>query len=94
MNSNDLFDELDLEQPDFSDIPVQETAAAETYEQKEERLYAIVQRLQEEQIPLEEAVKLYAEGMAFAAECSAILEQTQLQVQNIPVPGRQDQNNG
>lgn len=47
---------------------------AETYEAMTERLEAIVSRLQEGNIPLEEMIKLYEEGSKLALKCRETLD--------------------
>ena len=47
---------------------------AETYEAMTERLEAIVSRLQEGNIPLEEMIKLYEEGSKLALKCRVTLD--------------------
>lgn len=57
-----------------------------SYEEKMKRLTEITCRLEQEQLTLEEASKLYAEGLTLSAECHKILEEAVLTVQQIPVP--------
>lgn len=59
------------------------------YEEKMKRLTEITNRLENEQLSLEEASKLYAEGMQISAECHKILQDAVLNVQTI-----QGQNSG
>ncbi|HAJ98256.1 MAG TPA: exodeoxyribonuclease VII small subunit [Ruminococcus sp.] len=59
------------------------------YEEKMKRLTEITSRLENEQLSLEEASKLYAEGMQISAECHKILQDAVLNVQTI-----QGQNSG
>ncbi|MDE5564264.1 MAG: exodeoxyribonuclease VII small subunit [Oscillospiraceae bacterium] len=61
-----------------------------SYEEKMKRLTEITRRLEQEQLTLEEASKLYAEGMALSAECHKILEEAVLTVQQIPVPHQEE----
>ncbi len=56
------------------------------FEEKMKQLADITKRLEQEQLSLEEASKLYAEGMKLSEECHTILENAVLTVQNIPVP--------
>ena len=53
------------------------------YEEKMNRLTEITQKLENGQLSLEEASRLYAEGMQISAECHQILQQAVLQVQTI-----------
>lgn len=57
-----------------------------SYEESMKRLAEITRRLEQEQLTLEEATKLYAEGMALSAECHKLLEDAALTVEQIPVP--------
>ncbi len=59
------------------------------YEEKMKRLTEITQKLENEQLSLEDASKLYTEGMQLSAECHKILQEAVLQVQTI-----QGQSNG
>ncbi|MEE5992433.1 MAG: exodeoxyribonuclease VII small subunit [Oscillospiraceae bacterium] len=54
-----------------------------SYEEKMKRLAEITKRLENEQLSLEEASKLYSEGMELSAECHKILQEAVLQVQTI-----------
>ncbi|MCR4643891.1 MAG: exodeoxyribonuclease VII small subunit [Oscillospiraceae bacterium] len=56
------------------------------YEELMKRIAEITRRLETEQLPLEEATKLYAEGMKLSAECHKFLEDAVLAVEQIPVP--------
>ncbi len=56
------------------------------YEEQMQRLAEITAKLEREQLSLEEAAKLYAEGMQLSAQCHKILQEAVLTVQEIPVP--------
>lgn len=56
------------------------------YEEQMQRLAEITTKLEREQLSLEEAAKLYAEGMQLSAQCHKILQEAVLTVQEIPVP--------
>ncbi len=56
------------------------------YEEMMQRLAEITARLEQEQLSLEEAAKLYAEGMQLSAQCHKLLQDAVLSVQEIPVP--------
>ncbi len=45
-----------------------------TYEQDMERLQAIVERLSQGNLPLDEMMKLYEEGVALGAKCRKTLD--------------------
>lgn len=56
-----------------------------SFEEKMKKLAEITARLEQEQLPLEEAAKLYAEGMQLSEECHAILDKAVLTVEQIRV---------
>jgi len=59
--------------------PVEELS----YEEAVAELEAIVDALESEQNPLEEAMKLYERGQALIKKCGAALESAQLKVQKL-----------
>lgn len=59
--------------------PVEELS----YEEAVAELEAIVEVLESEQNPLEEAMKLYERGQALIKKCGAALESAQLKVQKL-----------
>lgn len=56
------------------------------YEEQIKRLSEITSMLEHEQLSLEEATKLYAEGMDISSQCHKILQEAVMSVQEIPVP--------
>jgi len=54
-----------------------------TYEEALAELEGIVEALESEQNPLEEALKLYERGQALTDRCGALLESAQLKVQKL-----------
>lgn len=54
-----------------------------TFEEAMNRLEEIAQTLEQEQLPLEESLKLYEEGTGLAAFCSEILKNAQQRVTEI-----------
>jgi len=54
-----------------------------TYEEALTELEGIVGMLEDEQNPLEEAMKLFERGQALVTHCSALLESAQLKVQKL-----------
>lgn len=56
------------------------------YEEQIKRLSEITSMLEHEQLSLEEAAKLYAEGMDISSQCHKILQEAVMSVQEIPVP--------
>lgn len=51
------------------------------YEEMMQRLAEITARLEQEQLSLEEAATLYAEGMELSAQCHKLLQNAVLSVQ-------------
>lgn len=60
------------------------------YEDSMKRLAEITARLEHEQLSLEEASRLYAEGMELSAQCHKILQEAVLSVKEIPVPAGEE----
>ncbi len=54
-----------------------------TYEEALAELEQIVEALEGEQNPLDEALKLYERGQALTRHCGALLESAQLKVQKL-----------
>ena len=54
-----------------------------TYEALYARMQAIVAPLEAGELPLEEAMKLYEEGVSVAAACQQLLDQAELRVQEL-----------
>jgi exodeoxyribonuclease VII small subunit len=54
-----------------------------TYEEALTELEGIVESLEGEQSPLEDAMKLFERGQALVAYCGALLESAQLKVQKL-----------
>ncbi|MDR3719886.1 MAG: exodeoxyribonuclease VII small subunit [Bryobacteraceae bacterium] len=54
---------------------------APTFEQNLDRLEALVKRLEESELPLEEALKLFEEGTALSAGCRKQLEEAEHRVE-------------
>jgi len=61
--------------PDSPDLP--------TYESLYARMQAIVARLEAGQLPLDEALALYEEGVTVAAACQRLLDEAELRIQEI-----------
>jgi exodeoxyribonuclease VII small subunit len=58
-----------------------------SFEEAFEQLEAAVAALQDGQMPLERALHYYEEGMKLAQHCNDLLEQADLRVQQLRVPG-------
>lgn len=54
-----------------------------TYESLYARMLAIVARLEAGELPLEQALALYEEGVAVAAECQRLLDNAELRIQEL-----------
>ena len=61
--------------PDTLDTP--------TYESLYARMQAIVARLEAGQLPLDEALALYEEGVTVAAACQRLLDEAELRIQEL-----------
>jgi exodeoxyribonuclease VII small subunit len=61
------------------------TADQPTYETLYNRMQAIVARLEAGELPLEEALALYEEGVAVASACQQLLDQAELRIQELQV---------
>ena len=61
--------------PDTLDTP--------TYESLYARVQAIVARLEAGQLPLDEALALYEEGVTVAAACQRLLDEAELRIQEL-----------
>lgn len=54
-----------------------------TYEKAVERLEAIVDKLENGNLPLEDMMKLYEEGTVLAAKCAKSLDEAQLKISEL-----------
>ena len=61
------------------------TTDTPTYESLYARMQAIVARLEAGELPLEEAMKLYEEGVTVAAACQQLLDQAELRIQELQI---------
>ena len=59
------------------------TTSKPSYEELYLRMQAIVARLEAGELPLEEALALYEEGVAVASACQQLLDQAELRVQEL-----------
>jgi exodeoxyribonuclease VII small subunit len=60
-----------------------DTVDSPTYEALYARMQAIVARLEAGQLPLDEALALYEEGVAVATACQRLLDQAELRIQEL-----------
>jgi exodeoxyribonuclease VII small subunit len=58
-----------------------------TYESLYARMQAIVARLETGELPLEESLALYEEGVTVAAACQRLLDQAELRIQELQPTG-------
>ena len=58
-----------------------------TYESLYARMQAIVARLEAGELPLDEALALYEEGVEVAAACQRLLDQAELRIQELQPGG-------
>lgn len=63
--------------------PAQKAVEDLTYEEALAELEGIVEALEGEQNPLDEAMKLFERGQALIVRCSRLLESAQLKVQKL-----------
>jgi exodeoxyribonuclease VII small subunit len=54
------------------------------------QLEAVVQQLEEGDLPLEEAMELYERGMALAGRCQSLLDQAELRVTQVVGEGEEE----
>lgn len=61
-------------------------------ESKMEKLEGILKTLENNDLPLEESVKLYEEGVALQAECQRMLEELKIKVSKVASEGPGEDN--
>ena len=61
----------------------QETPGGATYEALYAQLQSVVARLEAGDLPLDESLKLYEQGVRLAAECQRLLDEAELRVRNL-----------
>jgi exodeoxyribonuclease VII small subunit len=59
------------------------TSDSPTYESLYARMQAIVARLEAGELPLDEALALYEEGVEVAAACQRLLDKAELRIQEL-----------
>ena len=59
---------------------------SESFEEKMEKISALLKSLNEKDLSLEESVKLYKQGVALLKEAKEILENAKLEVAEISAP--------
>jgi exodeoxyribonuclease VII small subunit len=64
------------------------TSNTPTYESLYARMQAIVARLEAGELPLDESLALYEEGVAVATECQRLLDQAELRIQELKIGPR------
>lgn len=63
----------------------------ETFEEKMNHLEAIVKKLDEEEVSLEESLELYQKGVELTTECDRILKDAELKVETLNKKGAEDE---
>jgi exodeoxyribonuclease VII small subunit len=58
-----------------------DTTAVDTYEQLYAQLQEVVARLEQGELPLDETLRLYEQGVRLAASCQRLLDGAELRVQ-------------
>jgi exodeoxyribonuclease VII small subunit len=58
-----------------------DTTAVDTYEQLYAQLQEVVARLEQGELPLDETLRLYEQGVRLAASCQRLLDSAELRVQ-------------
>ncbi len=58
-----------------------DTTAVDTYEQLYAQLQEVVARLEQGELPLDETLRLYEQGVRIAASCQRLLDSAELRVQ-------------
>lgn len=66
-----------------------DTTNSETYEELYARLQDVVARLEQGEMPLEESLKLYEQGIALAEKCQRLLDTAEMRVQQLQVGARE-----
>jgi exodeoxyribonuclease VII small subunit len=61
-----------------------------TFEEAAGRLEEIVRRLEEGDVPLEESIKLYEEGMRLGKTCRRILDDADQRIRRISTEGNEE----
>ncbi|MCC4721752.1 exodeoxyribonuclease VII small subunit [Salinicoccus sp. RF5] len=64
---------------------------SETFEEKMKHLEQIVKHLDEDEVSLEESLKLYQKGVELTAECEKILKDAELKVETLNRKGAEDE---
>ncbi|MBN1231671.1 MAG: exodeoxyribonuclease VII small subunit [Anaerolineales bacterium] len=57
------------------------------YEEAVKELEEIIQKLESQELPLEESISLFERGQAISAHCSQLLENAELKVQQVTPTG-------
>ncbi len=68
-------------QPVTTDAEIDQTTAELNYEAAFAQLEDVLEKLERDDLPLEESLLLYEQGVALAAHCSILLDSAELRVQ-------------
>jgi len=63
--------------------PPEMSGEAKSFESMMERLQSLVDRLEEGNLPLEDSIRAYEEGMALVRSCTAVLNQAEARIQKL-----------
>ena len=63
--------------------PASEGVDGATYEQAMDELERLVERMEQGEVPLEEALKAFEKGRALVARCTAILEDAEKRIRQL-----------
>jgi len=74
--------ESQAQRPRKRRAPAATSRKPSSFEQKYERLQAILDEIEREDIPLERLLKLFEEGVGLVRDCSAYLEEARLKVES------------
>lgn len=66
-----------------------DTTHVDTYEELYTQLQDVVARLERGELPLEESLHLYEQGIRLAATCQRLLDTAELRVQQLQVGGEE-----
>lgn len=63
--------------------PPETTSETRSFESMMERLQSLVDRLEEGNMPLEDSIRAYEEGMALVRSCTTVLNQAEARIQKL-----------
>jgi len=63
--------------------PVEEAAEGQTFESMMDRLQTLVAKLEEGNLPLEDSIRCFEEGMTLVKRCGAVLNRAEERIQKL-----------